>query len=294
MKGTKTLLKFFRVFLPEKTQIKLEMRIKCKRKMNFKNPKRFTEKLQLYKLYYHKDLLTKCADKYEVRSYVQEKGLGHILNEIYAVYDKPEQIKFDDLPERFVIKLNFGSGFNILINNKNDVNEKSIIKQIKKWFKFPSSFYGSEWAYKNIKRKIIIEKYLPLDKNNDLPDYKFFCFNGDFDYLYVMTNYVKNHANGVLNFYDKDFNLTKYGRKDYAVGLTPISKPKNFEKMAEYAKILSAGFPHVRVDFYEIDGQIVFGELTFYTTGGFINFNDDNFDYILGEKFNMDFQNPTS
>lgn len=286
-KISNNLLKFIRVFLPIKTQIKLEMRIKCKRKMNFKNPERFTEKIQLYKLNYHSDLLTKCADKYEVRDFVAKRGLGHILNEVYGVYDKPEQIKFNELPEKFVIKLNFGSGFNIFVDNKATIDEKTIIKQLKKWLKYPSSFFGSEWAYKNIKRKIIIEKYLPFNENEDLPDYKFFCFDGETDYLYVMTNYVKNHSQGVLNFYDTNFNLTKYGRKDYAISSIPMPKPQNFEKMIEYARILSAGFPHARVDFYNIDGQIVFGEITFYTNGGFINFKPDDFDYILGEKFDI-------
>lgn len=272
-------------FIPDKEMISLQYLIKTGHILHLKNPKRYTEKLQWYKLYYRKDIMTQCADKYLVRKYVEDKGLGNILNELYAVYDNPEDIHFEALPKSFAMKMTVGSEMNYFSQNKENENFEELRKMIIEWKKTNYTSYGREWCYYNIKPRIIFEKLLPMDKNNDLPDYKFFCFDGVPYCFYTMINYTHEHSKGQLGFFDMDFKLLPYYRKDFAKIDTQIEKPKNFDKMIEYAKILSKDFPHVRVDFYNIDGKIVFGELTFYNASGYTLFEPDEFDFIMGNKF---------
>src|SRR5690554_2714971 len=288
MNGGRKILQRIRSFFPQKLQMKLEYRIKCGRKLNLKNPKRYTEKLQVYKYKYRNPKLPLLAAKDTVRDYIKKKGLESILNTQYGVYSNVEDIDFNSLPDKFVIKLNTGSGLNILVEDKNKLDIRETKKELRRWLKTKPWVFGTEWAYKNIKPRIIIEKYLDRDSNNDLPDYKFFCFDGEVEYLYVMKEYIDNHKSGKLSFFDKNFNKTKYHRSDYKPINQEIPKPKNFDEMINIAKSLSKGIPHVRVDLYNIDGRIVFGELTFYTSGGYINFIPDEFDFILGRNFNLD------
>lgn len=287
-KNKETRLKILKLlsFVPDKLMIKIQYKIKLGRKLNLKNPKRYTEKLQWYKLNYRNPLMTKCADKYEVREYIKSKGLENILNELYGVYDNPEEIDFNKLPNKFVLKTNHSSGTNIFCYNKSELDINSTKKQLDSWIKQKYQA-GREWSYKNIKPKIICEKLLERDENNDLPDYKFFCFNGKVFCLYTMIDYVDNHEEGKLGFFDRDFKQLRYRRNDFKAIDRKIEKPKNFDKMIEYAEILSKDFPHVRVDFYNIKGKIIFGEMTFYNASGYTKFEPDNFDYILGEKFKI-------
>ena len=205
-KNKETRLKILKLlsFVPDKLMIKIQYKIKLGRKLNLKNPKRYTEKLQWYKLNYRNPLMTKCADKYEVREYIKSKGLENILNELYGVYDNPEEIDFNKLPNKFVLKTNHSSGTNIFCYNKSELDINSTKKQLDSWIKQKYQA-GREWSYKNIKPKIICEKLLERDENNDLPDYKFFCFNGKVFCLYTMIDYVDNHEEGKLGFFDRDF-----------------------------------------------------------------------------------------
>lgn len=272
-------------FLPDEWIIRLQYRIKTGRKVNLSDPKRYTEKIQWYKLHYRKPLLTQCSDKYAVRAYVESKGLGFLLNDLYAVYDKAEDIDFVSLPDQYAMKANNGSGTNYFVTNNSQEDHEKLRGIAKKWVAHPAKSIGGEWVYENIQPRVIFERLLPRDENNDLPDYKFFCFNGEPYCLYTMIDYVDNHANGKLGFYDMDFKQMPYCRMDFAPITRELKKPKNFDKMIEYARILSKGFPHVRVDFYNIDGRIVFGELTFQNASGYTVFNPDEFDFILGEQF---------
>lgn len=273
--------------IPDSLMIRLQYFIKTGRRLNLKHPKRYTEKLQWYKLNYRDEKMRNASDKYRVREYVQSKGLEDILNPLYGVYENVDDIDFNELPISFAIKFTNGSGKNLFIKDKNQIDENEINKTLKSWLNTKYVNYGREWAYDNIKPRIIIEKLLPRDKNNDLPDYKFFCFNGKVEYLYVMIEYTDNHKNGKCSFFTKDFKQLPYRRSEYAPIDKSISKPENFKKMIEIAEILSKDFPHVRVDLYNIDGEIVFGELTFYNAAGYTVFSPDEFDYILGDKFTM-------
>ena len=277
-------------FVPDKTMIKMQYKMKTGRKLNLKNPVRYTEKMQWYKLYYKNSILCKCADKFDVREFVEGKGLGIILNNCYGCYEKFDEINFDSLPNSFVLKDTLGGGGNsvIVVNDKNKISREELKKKVHEWKKITLSKKGGgrEWPYyKGKKSRILIEEVIPRNDKNDLPDYKFFCFNGKAYCLYTMINYTDDHSKGQLGFYDCDFKKMPYCRQDFADINCELEKPKNFDKMVEYAEILSKDFPHVRVDFYNVDGRIIFGELTFYMASGYINFKPDEFDFIMGEQF---------
>lgn len=271
-------------FIPDKAMINLQYKISTGRKLNLENPQRFTEKLQWYKLNYRNPLMTKCSDKYNVREYIISKGYGDILVPLYGVYENAEDIDFDKLPNKFVLKTTNGSHTNILCKDKSKLDREATIKILNEWLNKRSSKLGREWSYYDIKPRIICEKYLDKDENDDLIDYKFFCFNGEPFCLYIIVERYLEH--GIkLGIYDLEFNKLNYKRSDIPDMTTYAVKPKNFEKMVEIAKDLSRDFPHVRVDFYNVNGQIYFGELTFYDGSGYKGYSPDDFDFILGEKF---------
>jgi len=273
-------------FVPDKEMIKVQYRIATGRKLNLKKPKRFTEKLQWYKLYNRDPLMVKCSDKYDVREYVTSKGYADILVPIYGVYDRAEDIDFEKLPNKFVLKTTNGSHTNILCEDKSKLDVKATVDTLNEWLTKRSSKLGREWSYYDIKPRIICEEYLEKDENNDLIDYKFFCFNGKPFSLYVITE--RFLEDGVkLGIYDTGFNKLPYKRSDIRGLTSEAVRPKNFEKMLEIAGELSEDFPHARVDLYNINGEIYFGELTFYTAGGYQSYEPDEFDFILGKQFSL-------
>lgn len=280
------ILNFLR-FVPDKQMIKLQYRIKTGRKLNLNKPKRYTEKLQWYKLYYRDSLMTKCSDKYQVRDYVKGKGLGKYLTKLYGVYDSLEEIDFEVLPNSFAIKHTNGSGANYFVSNKETENIDHLKEIIKNWIENRKADYGREWSYYNVEPRIIVEELIERDDNNDIPDYKFFCFDGKVKYLYTMVDYVDNHDNGRCSFFTPDFEKLPYRRSEYREINRHIEKPKNFEEMISIAETLSKDFPHVRVDLYNIKGRIIFGELTFYNASGYTVFSPDEFDFILGKEFRL-------
>ncbi|MGO2118136.1 MAG: ATP-grasp fold amidoligase family protein [Fusobacterium sp.] len=275
-------------FIPDKAMLKIQYRIKMGKKLDLKNPKTFTEKIQWYKLNYRNPLMIQGADKYEVRKYVESKGLKNILNELYGVYKKAEEIDFQKLPDKFVIKTtNGGGGENIIIcedKSKLDIIETK--KVLNKWMKDKNKSQGREWAYDGATPKIIIEKLLEKDSNNDLIDYKFFCFSGKVEYIlickerFLSKDTQKGFFDKNLNF--KDLKLEKYNFFNDK-NKRQLKKPEGYSLMIEYAEILSKDFPHVRVDFYNIEGKCIFGELTFYDASGYIDYGELN--YSMGEKF---------
>ena len=282
-------LKILRILknVPDKPMVKLQYRIKTGNKLNLKNPCRYTEKLQWYKLNYRTDLMTKCSDKFTVREYIEDKGFGNLLNPLFAVYDNPDEVDFDALPNSFAMKCSVGSGLNYFVSDKSKENYDQLRQMLREWYKDDSYSYGREWCYKNCKPRILIERLIPRNDVNDLPDYKFFCFNGKVFCLYTMIDYTDNHENGKLGFFDRDFNQMPYYRLDFKPITEPISKPVCFDEMVATAEALAKDFPHVRVDFYDVNGQVVFGELTFYNASGYTKFTPDEFDFIMGEKFKL-------
>lgn len=256
------------------------------RKISKENPQTFNEKLQWLKLYWRDPKAEICADKYLVREYVGEKGLGHLLNDLIGVYDNVDEIDLDQLPEQFVLKCTHGSGCNIICKDKNLLNWDDAKEKLSSWMKINYYWPSREWVYKNHEPKIICERYLDDEKVGELIDYKFFCFNGEPEY--IMTGTDRFSKDGLkVDFFDVHFNHLDFTR-DHPMKGDNIEKPKNFDKMLEYSKVLSKDFPFVRVDFYEANGKLFLGELTFFPGGGFEKFQPEEYDYSFGEKLNLD------
>lgn len=276
-------------FIPDKLMIKMQYRLKTGKKLNLNNPKKFNEKLQWYKLFYRQPLMTKCTDKYEVRNYIKEKGLGDILVPLYGVYSSVDDINFDNFPQSFVLKTNNGGGSstNIICTDRRILDKKTAKNQLNEWLNSRTPKPGREWSYYNIKPKIISEKYLEDSREEGLIDYKFYCFQGETKYVKVA--YENSVTGNIMNgIYDMKFKQLPYCRDDVDIINERLDKPKNFDQMKIIAEKLSEDFPHVRVDLYNINGQIYFGELTFYDTSGYQVFNFDEFDYILGSLFKLE------
>lgn len=270
-------------FVPDKAMIKLQYRIKLKRKLNLKDPKRYTEKIQWYKLYYRNPVMMECVDKYGVRKYIEKKGLGNILNQLYQVVDRPEEINFDQLPDKFVIKTTNGSGTNILVKEKKTLNIAETKKKLNDFLNMAEASAGREWAYGGSSKKIIVEELLEDNSNKDkgISDYKFLCFNGKPVYVVYDKDRFSDHKR---NFYDVNWNYVKVD-SDCPCFEDSVKKPENYEKMVEIASVLSRDFPAVRVDLYNIEGKIYFGELTFYPWSGYVQYTPDSFDFELGKYF---------
>lgn len=274
-------------WLPDSIMLRIQYRIKMGFWPDFNHPKRFTEKLQLYKMKYHNPVMHQCVDKFEVRKYVESKGLGHILNELYGVYDKPEDIDFDGLPDKFVMKTTTGGGGQnvIVAADKAVCNFDGLRAKLALWEGANNlgALAGREWAYKECTPRIVVEKYLEGGERS-LVDYKFFCFNGVPKYIYVVTD-RKLGKYAFLGVYDINFNKLPIYRCDERRQENSVQKPKNYDQMVEVARKLSEDFPHVRVDLYNIDGKIYFGELTFYDGSGYFYYDPDEFDFEMGRCF---------
>jgi hypothetical protein len=225
------------------------------------------------------------SDKYEVRNYVSSLGLNYILNELYSVYSHANQIDFDLLPDKFVLKATHGSGTNIICKDKNLLNHKKSRRNLKNWLKTSHYTIGREWGYKNIKPKIICEKFLENEEYNDLIDYKFYCFSGEPYVVFVCEGRFSDE--GVrYTAYDMDWQVTdiykgKPGCK------CEFTKPLNFNEMVEVTRKLSKGFPFVRVDLFSVKDKIIFSELTFYPDSGYIPFTPEKYNSIFGDMFHI-------
>jgi hypothetical protein len=269
--------------------VKIQYRLATGIKLNLKNPKRFTEKIQWYKLFYRHKLLKVCSDKYNVRSYVKSKGLDDILVPLYGVFNNPSEINFDKLPESFVIKSTLGGGNTqvLIIDNKNNVGPENIRKSINQWkIKKLYKSISREWGYESGDAKIIIEENLITKYKQPLIDYKFFCFEGIPKYIYVISERNKNPG-PYIDIYDMDFKKINATRPDIPNSNKIFTKPTNYSKMLEIVRILSMDFPHVRVDLYNFDGNILFGELTFYNGSGYKPYIPSDFDFKVGSYFSL-------
>lgn len=254
------------------------------KELNLENPTSYNEKIQWSKLYDSTRKKSILADKYAVRQWVENQIGKEYLIPLIGIYNNFDEIDFDKLPEAFVLKLNNGSATNIIVSDKNVFDIEDARKKFKKWYKIPFAYRSLELQYRNIKPRICCEVNL-APGGGDLPDYKFFCFNGRVFCSYTMIDYTQNHKNGKLGFFDRNYNLLPYARKDFAPIEIQLPMPKNYWKMVELAEKLSQGFPHVRVDFYNLDGKIYFGEMTFTNSSGYCQFEPEEFDNILGKQW---------
>ncbi len=229
-----------------------------------KEPNTLNEKLLKLKLErYGKDpLIRKCADKYQVRDFVMERGWGHILNDLIAVYDRPEDIDWQALPESFALKWNFGCGYNIICRDKKSLDTNSAMEQLKKWRREPFWAYYSELQYRGVEKKIIVEEYIGGEDGSLPEDYKFYCFNGRAYCCMVCLG----REEGWPHFYfmDRDFRLLRINRDSKnAPENFSLPKPEGLDEAFLAADSLSCGFPFVRVDLYLTSRGLRFGEMTF-------------------------------
>ncbi|WP_339251821.1 ATP-grasp fold amidoligase family protein [Sporosarcina sp. FSL W8-0480] len=277
--------------ISDETFAKMKYKENTGQTLNLSNPKTYNEKLWWLKLNNRNPLLTVCSDKFEVRKYVEEKGLKHILTTIYGVYDNAENIDYNVIPEKAFIKCNHGSGTNI-IYDKEKFNKIKFEKKFNRALKKNYYYQSREWNYKNIKPRIIVEELLTDKENVSLIDYRFMCFDGEVKLILVDINTASpdgsHNPKALRNIYDNDFNYLdiKIGRQQFDNKL--ISKPKNFSKMIEYAEILSKPFPHCRVDLYNIQGEIYFGEITFYPGGATQRITPEKWSYEIGGWINLE------
>ncbi len=278
-------------FVPRKILLIRNYKKKLGRKPNLKNPQTFSDKLAWYILYYRDEKMRICTDKAAVRDYMKDIGMGDLLNECYGVYERVEDIDWESLPQKFVLKHTLsgeGKGI-ILVYDKNSLDLEEIKKTLHTWVDTPpiKKARAGLWVFENRKPRILAEKLLIEDENDDLPDYKFFCFSGRLYCSYLIRNSTTktNRHDGELGILDRDFRLLPATDADFNPITEQPEKPKNYEKMVEIAEKLSEPFPHVRVDLYNLDGKIIFGELTFFTNTGPNNHVPESFEYELGEQF---------
>ncbi|WP_445457170.1 ATP-grasp fold amidoligase family protein [Flavobacterium sp. HNIBRBA15423] len=254
------------------------------KKPNLENPSTFSEKLQWLKLNYHNELTTICADKYEVRSYLEQKGYANLLNEALAVYEDVKELNIANLPEKFIIKATHGSGWNLICTNKKKINWFIWKKIMHIWLTNNIFWPGREWPYKNMKPRLIVEAFL-TDKSGQLMDYKFFCFNGK--PYFIQANKGRDTLNHAQNFYDLDWNIQPFGKDLKPRPDIEIEPPIQLKEMTKIAEDLSSDFPFVRVDFYEVEEKIIFGEMTFYPKSGLPDFTPSEYDQILGDLLQL-------
>jgi len=279
-------------FLPPKLYASIHYEYFTGKKLKWDAPTEFNEKIQWLKVFYRPQILTQLVDKYAVREYIKSKIGSQYLNELYQVCDNPEDINYDSLPNKFVIKTNHASGYNIIVSNKSELKINQANKVLKKWLKI-NQYYrmGQEWAYKDVKPKLIVEKFLENKEESSLVDYKFYCFNGTAKLIQVHLDRDQNHKKG---FFDLDFNPLPFrnASPDKSIS-SKIMKPDNLDEMKDLSEKLAKNFPFVRVDFYSINGKSIFGEMTFYPSDGRRDLIPDKYNSILGNYINLPEPNTT-
>lgn len=271
-------------FVPDKTMLRLQYWVKFRRKLNLKSPERFTEKIQWYKLNYKDPIMPRCSDKYMVREYVKEKGLSYILTDLYSVFDSPEDIKLDPLPDKFVLKLSNGSGTNLICTDKRKLAEKEVIREFKQFIFKVRANLGREWPYMQTKPVIIAEQLLEDEThiNNAVNDYKIFCYDGKPEYIICICDRYSEQCNHLV--YDTEWNKIRVASEGARID-EDAPKPENLQEMLDIAAKLSKDFPFARIDLYSLKNRIYFGEITFYPWSGYMEFEPEEFDFVLGEKF---------
>ncbi len=269
--------------LPEKKHLDILFTNVFGRHIDWENPKTFNEKLQWLKVYDKNPEHTKLVDKYAVREYIKETIGEEYLIPMIAVYDKVSDIDFDALPDSFVLKCTHGSACNIICPDKSKLDIKAAKKKLKKWMKTNYYSLSREWPYKNVKPRIVCEKFMKDEATNDLRDYKFFCFNGKMYFSFVAS---ERQTDLKVTFFDKNWNKLPFERS-HPCSKVPLSKPLNYDKMLQLAEQLSKDEPFLRVDFYEINNKIYFGELTFFPGGAFEAFDPEEYDYKFGELIDL-------
>ena len=276
---------FFKKMSDEK-YLKMVYKLFFGKKLDLNNPTTYNQKLQWLKINDRNPLYTTLVDKYEAKKYVAGIiGDNHIIPTL-GVWERFEDIDFDSLPNEFVLKCTHDSGCVVICKDKKTFDYKAAKKKITKALSVDYFYLGREWPYKNVKHRIIAEKYMVDESSYELKDYKFFCFNGEVKAMFIASDRNIPNEETKFDFYDPDFNLLPF-TNGHPNSKKEMKKPESFELMKSFAQTLSKGLKHVRVDFYCINKTIYFGEITFYHWSGFVPFKPDEWDNIFGEWLDL-------
>ena len=269
-------------WIPDKPYLKIMYHLNMGKKLNLDNPLTYNEKLQWLKLYDRNPAYTMMVDKYRVREYVAEKiGADHLIP-LLGVWERAEDIDFDSLPDQFVLKCNHDSGSVIVCKDKSKLDKMGAVDKLRRAL-IPSKYYwiGREWPYKNVQPCVIAEKYMADDSGVELKDYKFMCFNGRHLCTFTVTERFTKEGMKVT-FFDKNWQKMPFERH-YPASSQEIQKPKHYCDMVHWAELLSKNIPFARIDFYEADGKVYFGEITFFPGNGTEEFTPESWDRTLGD-----------
>ena len=273
-------IKYAMRIIPDRAYIQMYYFAHFKKFCNLKNPKTYNEKLNWLKLHDKNPIYTRIVDKFEAKEYVKNIIGDQYIIPTLGVWDNFDDIDFDKLPQQFVLKCTHDSEGLVIVKDKDKLDKEMAKNKIESALKQNFFYIGREWPYKNVKPRIIAEKYMEDHIDGELRDYKFFCFDGEPKAMFVASDRASDNVK--FDYFDLNFNHLDIKQK-YPHAEQPLRKPVTFEKMIEISKVLSKGFPHVRVDFYEVDGQLYFGELTFYHFSGFMPFEPNKWDKIFGD-----------
>ena len=271
-------------WMPDEMYLKIQYRLALHKRLDLKNPVTYNDKIQWLKIHDRRPEYTMMVDKYAVRDYI-----GKMIGEQYCIplvggpWKSFKEIDFDALPDQFVLKCNHDSGGLVICKDKSKLDKAAAEKKINKSLRRNFYWANREWPYKNVKPCIIAEQYMVDESGYELKDYKFFCFDGVPKAMFIATD---RNTHTKFDFFDMDFNHLPFTNGHPCADHTP-EKPKGFEEMKQLAGILSKGIKQVRVDFYEINGRVYFGELTFSHWSGMVPFEPEEWDYRFGEWINL-------
>lgn len=275
----------YKKFIDDREYLKYKFMSMLGYPLDIEHPKTFNEKLQWLKIYEKNPEYTKMVDKYLFKEYVEEKVGKEYIIPLLGVWDTFEEIDFDELPESFVLKCTNDAGSTAIIKNKKDINKEKLNEKFSKALKRDYSYLSREYPYKNVKNRIIAEKYIESEKGDEFIDYKMMCFGGKVKLSFTCSG--RNSEDGLcVTFYDLNWERLPFERH-YPASKIDIPKPVHYDEMVNIAEKLADGIPFVRVDFYEIDGKVYVGEMTFFPGGGFEEFEPQEWDKKLGDFINL-------
>lgn len=286
IKEPKRILKYLLIktarFYPDRLYLKMLFPLRTGYKLNLKNPQTFNEKLQWLKLNNRKAEMVKMVDKVDAKEYVAKIIGEEYIIPTLGVYNSVDEIDFNKLPNQFVLKCTHDSGGIVICSDKSKLDIEAAKDKLRRGMKVNYYYQNREWPYKQVKPRIIAEQYMVDESGYELKDYKFFCFDGEVKLLFIASDRGSKTEETKFDFFDTNFNHLPF-TNGHPNSKKKITKPQGFDEMKKIAALLSKGHPHLRVDLYDINGKIYFGELTFYHWSGMTTFEPMEWDYKLGE-----------
>lgn len=273
-------LKLFRL-IDDERYLKIMFRLKMGEPLNLDSPGTYNEKLQWLKLFDRKSIYTTLVDKYAVKAWVASRIGSEYVAKVYGVWDKAEEIEYEKLPKQFVLKTNHDCGGVVVCKDSSTFDRDAAKRFLNRHLKRNFYYEWREWPYRDVRPRIFAEEYLEDNASGELPDYKFFCFNGEPKAMFIATDRLVKDEETKFDFFDMKFNHLPVVN-GHPNSKKPIAKPENFDLMINLARKLSEGIPHVRVDFYEAGGRLYFGEMTFFHWSGMVPFDPKSWDERFG------------